>query len=385
MVTYYPAWVMQVIDCLERSNMTLELTKKLINCPSVTPEDSDCQNIIAERLKKLGFEITHLPFHDVKNLWAVKGKSAPLFIFLGHTDVVPTGPLEKWLSPPFEATEKNGFLYGRGAQDMKSNIAAMVIAIEKFIQHNPNHSGSIGFLLTSDEEGPSINGVAKVVEYFKSQNIKIDYCLVGEPSSTKKIGDVVKVGRRGTLSAELIITGKQGHIAYPHLADNPIHNIIPVLDELIKVKFDETTSLQISNINSGTGATNVIPAELKLLCNFRYSSNFTAEKLQEKFENILKKYKLNYKIIWNHSGKPFLTPKGKLIDVIVEALGFTPELSTSGGTSDGRFIAPLGAEVVELGVCNDTIHQINEKVKISELDELANIYERILVNLLSRA
>ena len=362
--------------------MTLELTKQLINRPSVTPEDGGCQAFIAEKLKPLGFEISHLPFSDVKNLWAVRGKASPLFIFVGHTDVVPTGPLDKWESPPFEATAKDNYLYGRGAQDMKSNIAAMIIAIENFLKKNSDHSGSIGILLTSDEEGPSINGTAKVVEYLKSKNIKIDYCLVGEPSSSKKVGDIVKIGRRGTLSAELIIHGKQGHIAYPHLADNPIHNIIPALNDLISQKWDDTTSLQISNINSGTGATNVIPGELKLLCNFRYSSNFTAEQLQEKFEAVLKKHKLNYKIIWTHSGKPFLTPKGKLVDAVTKALGFTPELSTSGGTSDGRFIAPLGAEVVELGVCNDTIHQINEKVKISELDELAGIYEKILTFLL---
>ncbi len=368
--------------------MTPELTKQLIQFSTVTPDDNGCQHFIAEKLKVLGFEITHLPFGDVKNLWAVRGKvssstpTSPLFVFVGHTDVVPPGPLDKWDSPPFEPTENNGYLYGRGAQDMKSNIAAMIIAIEHFIQKNPNYAGSIGILLTSDEEGPSINGTAKVVEYLQSKNIKIDYCLVGEPSSSKKIGDVVKIGRRGTLSAELIIHGKQGHIAYPHLADNPIHAIIPALDELLKIKWDDTTSLQISNINSGTGATNVIPGELKLLCNFRYSAHFTAEQLQEKFEAVLKKHTLNYKIIWSHSGKPFLTKPGKLIDAVTKALGFTPELSTSGGTSDGRFIAPLGAEVVELGVCNDTIHQINEKVKISELDELTKIYEQILVNLL---
>jgi succinyl-diaminopimelate desuccinylase len=363
--------------------MTLELTKQLINRPSVTPEDSGCQEFIAEKLKKLGFEISHLPFADVKNLWAVRGKASPLFIFVGHTDVVPTGPLNKWQFPPFEATEHDGFLYGRGAQDMKSNIAAMIIAIKNFINHHPKHVGSIGILLTSDEEGPSINGVAKVVDYFKKNNIKINYCLVGEPSSSEKVGDIVKIGRRGTLSAELIIHGKQGHIAYPHLAENPIHNIIPALNDLISQKWDDTTSLQISNINSGTGATNVIPGELKLLCNFRYSANFTAEQLQEKFEAVLKKHTLNYKIIWNHSGKPFLTSHGKLLDAVIKSLGFTPELSTSGGTSDGRFIAPLGAEVVELGVCNDTIHQINERVKISELDELAGIYEKILINLLA--
>lgn len=366
--------------------MTLELTKQLINLSSVTPDDGGCHDLIAKQLERLNFDITHLPFGDVKNLWAVRhGKNAknkPLFVFLGHTDVVPTGPLDKWHSPPFEATEKDGYLYGRGAQDMKSNIAAMIVAVENFIQKNPDHSGSIAFLLTSDEEGPSINGTVKVVEYLTSQNITLDYCLVGEPSSAKKVGDVIKVGRRGTLSAELIVLGKQGHIAYPHLADNPIHHLIPAFDELLKTTWDETTSLQISNINSGTGATNVIPGELKLLCNFRYSANFTAEQLQEKFEAVLKKHNLNYKIIWSHSGKPFLTSHGKLLDAVVKSLGFTPELSTSGGTSDGRFIAPLGTEVVELGVCNDTIHQINERVKISELDELAGIYEKILVNLL---
>lgn len=369
--------------------MTLELTKQLIEFSTVTPDDNGCQDFIAEKLISLGFDVKHLPFGNVKNLWAVHGKSAtapasPLLVFVGHTDVVPPGPLEKWDSPPFTATVKDNYLYGRGAQDMKSGIAAFIIAVENFLKKNSPHGGSIGILLTSDEEGPSIDGTAKVVEYLQSHNININYCLVGEPSSAKKVGDVVKIGRRGTLSAELIIQGKQGHIAYPHLANNPIHTVIPALDELIKMKWDDTTSLQISNIHSGTGANNVIPGELTLLCNFRYSSNFTAEQLQETFEAVLKKHALPYKISWHHSGKPFLTTtKGKLIDAVTNALGFTPELSTSGGTSDGRFIAPLGAEVVELGVCNDTIHQINECVRISELDELTGIYEKILANLLS--
>lgn len=362
--------------------MTLELTKQLINLSSVTPDDNGCQDLIAERLKKLNFNITLLPFGDVKNLLAIRGNTSPLFLFVGHTDVVPPGPLDQWQFPPFEATEHNGFLYGRGAQDMKSNIAAMVTAVEKFVKNHPDHTGSIGFLLTSDEEGPSINGVAKVAEYLKENNITVNYCLVGEPSSQTKIGDVVKIGRRGTLSAELMIHGKQGHIAYPHLADNPIHAVIPAIQELINLKWDETTQFQISNIFSGTGAGNVIPSELKLLCNFRYSEKYTAEQLQEKFENILKKYKLNYKITWAHSGKPFLTQSGKLLEAVKKTLGFNPELSTSGGTSDGRFIAPLGAEIVELGVCNDTIHQINERVKISELEELSGVYEKILENIL---
>jgi succinyl-diaminopimelate desuccinylase len=374
--------------------MTLELTKSLINRSSVTPEDGGCQELIAERLKKLGFEITYLPFGEVKNLWALKKNkenASPLFVFVGHTDVVPPGPLEKWTYPPFEATESNDYLYGRGAQDMKSNIASMVTACERFILEYPNHQGSIGFLLTSDEEGPSINGTAKVVEYLQSKNIVINYCLVGEPSSKNKIGDMLKIGRRGTLSAELIIHGKQGHIAYPHLADNPIHKALPCLTEIIQTHWDngyeffEKTSLQISNIHSGTGANNVIPGELKLKCNFRYSPAVTAELLINQFENLLKKYQLNYSILWHHSGKPFLTNKGKLLEVCIntveKTMGFTPTLSTQGGTSDGRFIAPMGAEVIEMGVCNDTIHQINERVKISDLEILSKLYERILKEL----
>lgn len=374
--------------------MSIELTKSLIERASVTPKDAGCLEIIAERLAKIGFEINYLPFGDVKNLWAQRGNTVPLFVFVGHTDVVPTGPMEKWTFPPFEPTIHEEYLYGRGTQDMKSNIAAMVVACERFIAENPEHSGSIAFLLTSDEEGPSINGTAKVVEYLKSQNISIDYCIVGEPSSQHQVGDTLKVGRRGSLAAELIIHGKQGHIAYPHLADNPIHRALPCLDELIQTQWDnkiqdffQPTAFQISNIHAGTGANNVIPGDLKLLCNFRYSLIVTAELLKNNLEAILKKHKLNYTIQWHHSGQPFLTSKGKLLeackDTIQNHCGYTPELSTNGGTSDGRFIAPMGAEVVELGVCNDRIHQIDERVKISDIEILSELYEKILKRLLN--
>jgi succinyl-diaminopimelate desuccinylase len=373
--------------------MTLELTKSLIQCPSITPEDAGCQTLIAERLAKIGFEINSLPFGEVKNLWARRGTQSPLFVFLGHTDVVPTGPVEKWTFPPFEPTVHDGYLYGRGTQDMKSNIAAMITACERFIAEHPAHQGSIGFLITSDEEGPSIDGTAKVIESLTSQNIFINYCIVGEPSSEQEVGDKLKIGRRGTLSAELTLHGKQGHIAYPQLADNPIHRALPCLTELIQTSWDkeyeffEKTSLQISNIHAGTGAGNVIPGELTLQCNFRYSPAVTAELLQHQFETLLKKYQLNYMIQWHHSGKPFLTRKGKLLEscisVIEEHRGYTPQLSTQGGTSDGRFIAPLGTEVIEMGVCNDRIHQIDERVKIRDVEILSDLYQSILKKLLA--
>jgi succinyl-diaminopimelate desuccinylase len=372
---------------------TVTLTKALINLASVTPEDGGCQDLLAKRLEKIGFNITHLPFGDVKNLWAQRGNTKPLFVFAGHTDVVPTGPIEQWSSPPFSATEKDGYCYGRGAADMKSNIAAMITAVERLIEKYPHHHGSLAFLITSDEEGPSINGTQKVVEYLQHNNITMDWCIVGEPSSQQQIGDMLKVGRRGSLSATLTIHGKQGHIAYPHLADNAIHRGLAALHEVIELEWDKgneffpPTSFQISNIHAGTGANNVIPGEMKLLCNFRYSPEVTAEHLQQHVEAILEKHKVNFSIAWHHSGKPFLTKKGKLldacVDVITENIGIVPELSTSGGTSDGRFIAPLGVEVVEMGVCNATIHQINECVKISDIDLLSDLYEKILVKLLS--
>ena len=379
--------------------MVLELTKQLINQQSVTPEDQDCQKIIADRLEKLGFTITHLPFGPVKNLWAYKNKpghASPLFIFLGHTDVVPPGLLDQWDTDPFHATEKNGFLYGRGAQDMKSNIAAMITAYENFITHYPNHTDtlSLGFLITSDEEGPSIDGTQKVIDYLNTHNITINYCLVGEPSSVKKIGDMIKIGRRGTLSAELIIKGKQGHIAYPHLSDNAIHKAIPLIQDLLNTQWDngaeffEKTSFQISNLSAGTGVGNIIPGELTLRCNFRYNPSSTDQTLKNNFIAILHKYISPefYHLNWHHSGKPFLSQSGKLVkntvSIIENYLNVTPTVSTSGGTSDGRFIAPFCPEIIELGVCNDTIHQVNERVAISELTLLSELYEKILISLL---
>jgi succinyl-diaminopimelate desuccinylase len=373
-------------------NLTLALTQTLLKRSSITPEDGDCLALLGERLSRAGFKNTFLTFGDVKNLWSRRGDISPLFVFAGHVDVVPTGPLEKWTFPPFEAVAHEEYLYGRGAQDMKSNIAAMITACERFIAENPSHPGSIAFLLTSDEEGPSINGTQKVMEYLQSQNIHINYCIVGEPSSEKETGDTLKIGRRGTLSAVLTVQGQQGHIAYPQLADNPIHRALPCLTELIQTSWDtpyhffEKTSLQISNLHAGTGANNVIPGELNLHCNFRYSPAVTADSLQIRFENILKKYGLRYTLQWHHSGKPFLTSQGKLVEtciaVIEETQKFTPKLSTQGGTSDGRFIAPTGSEVVEMGVCNDRIHQIDERVKISELALLSCLYEKILKKIL---
>lgn len=374
-------------------SMTLELTKSLISRPSVTPDDAGCQEMLADRLKKIGFEITHLPLGKVTNLWARYGHHQPLLVFVGHTDVVPTGDINKWETPPFDPIEKDGYLYGRGAQDMKSGIAAMVIAVERFIQHSPQFAGSIGFLITSDEEGPSVDGTAKVVEYLKSQCIAIQYCIVGEPSSQQRVGDMIKIGRRGSLSGSLVIHGKQGHIAYPHLAENPIHYSVPVIKVLLETEWDnhqklanfDKTSFQISNIHSGTGANNVIPNDLELLCNFRYSPIVSAEQLRNQFEQILIQSGVKYSVTWQPPSLPFLTEKGKLLDTCQTAIQalqqITPILSTTGGTSDGRFIAPTGAQVVELGLCNNTIHQINERVKMTELDELSCLYQKILENL----
>ncbi len=376
------------------SSATLTLAKQLINLPSVTPSDGGCHDLMIDRLEAIGFTVTRLPFGEVDNFWAQRGESKPLFAFAGHTDVVPSGPLESWDSPPFEATERDGYLYGRGAADMKGSLAAMITACEAFIAEHPDHLGSIGFLITSDEEGPAINGTVKVVEYLEKNNIKMDYCLVGEPSSTTKLGDVIKNGRRGSLGCRLVIKGTQGHVAYPHLAENPIHNAMPVLAELSAMNWDNgneffpATSFQISNINSGTGATNVIPGECEVIFNFRYSTETTHEKLQQQVEAILDKHQLNYEIEWNLSGLSFLTDAGALVDATCHAIesttGYTAELSTAGGTSDGRFIAPTGSQVVELGPLNATIHQVNESVRSSDLDLLSTIYQRILTNLLSK-
>jgi succinyl-diaminopimelate desuccinylase len=370
---------------------TLELTKDLISRDSVTPEDKGCQQLLAARLSAIGFEIEHLRFGDTDNLWARRGQSGRLFAFAGHTDVVPTGPIEKWSSDPFKPEIRDGMLYGRGAADMKGSIAAFVTACERFVSENPEHDGSIAFLITSDEEGPATGGTVKVIETLEARNEKIDWCLVGEPSSTSKVGDIVKNGRRGSLNGRLTIKGKQGHIAYPHLANNPIHLAVPALTELCSIEWDQgnedfpPTSFQISNINAGTGVTNIIPGTTDVIFNFRYSTEVTHEELQSGVETILEKHGLDYDLKWELSGKPFRTASGALVEAVKTAIksttGYNTELSTSGGTSDGRFIAPTGAQVVELGPINDTIHQINECVAVADLDTLSDIYEKVLSHL----
>lgn len=348
---------------------------------------------MADRLADIGFKIENMRFDDVDNLWARRGTSSPVFCFAGHTDVVPTGNLEAWNSDPFKPEIRDGKLYGRGSADMKTALAAMVVASERFVQNFPDHKGSIAFLITSDEEGPSINGTVKVVETLEARNEKMDWCLVGEPSSTNTLGDIVKNGRRGSLNANLTVKGKQGHVAYPHLAVNPIHTASKAIAELCETVWDEgneyfpATSFQISNINSGTGATNVVPGTMNLLFNFRYSTEVTAEELKTRTLEILDRHQVEYDIEWTLSGLPFLTPVGELVNAaknaILEVTGTQTELSTSGGTSDGRFIAPTGAQVLELGVLNATIHQINEHVNIDDLEPLAEIYEKILIQLLA--
>ncbi|MFO8024934.1 succinyl-diaminopimelate desuccinylase [Thiohalophilus sp.] len=371
---------------------TLELAKELIARPSVTPDDEGCQLLLGARLKALGFSLESMRFDEVDNLWARRGDQGPLLVFAGHTDVVPTGPEANWQFPPFTPTKHEGQLYGRGAADMKSSIAAMVTACERFVQQYPQHAGSIGFLITSDEEGPSINGTVRVVETLEKREEKIDWCLVGEPSSTDKVGDVIKNGRRGSLGAILSVHGKQGHVAYPHLAKNPVHLFAPALQELVNSEWDQgnehfpPTTFQISNIHAGTGANNVIPGELEVQFNFRFSTEVTDAQLRQQVETILDKHALDYDINWTLSGQPFLTPEGELVEAVQQAIeavaGYPTRLSTAGGTSDGRFIAPTGAQVVELGPLNTTIHQIDEHTDIAELDTLSAIYEQILVNLL---
>jgi succinyl-diaminopimelate desuccinylase len=371
---------------------TLGLAKDLISRRSVTPEDDGCQAMLAERLEAIGFKATHLCFDDVDNLWITRGDGDPIFAFVGHTDVVPTGPLDQWNSDPFSPEIRDGHLYGRGAADMKSGIAAFVTAVERFIDEHPDHKGTVALLITSDEEGPSINGTRRVVDYLEENNIKIKWCLVGEPSSEKNVGDVVKNGRRGSLGGKLIVRGIQGHVAYPHLAENPIHKLSPVLNELCAKVWDEgnefypPTSFQISNIHAGTGADNVIPGEVEVLFNYRFCTEITEEELRAQTEAILDKYQLDYEIDWRLSGEPFLTAQGELLDATIasvkEITGITPEVSTGGGTSDGRFIAPTGAQVVELGPLNQTIHKIDECVKIDDLSTLSSIYELIIKKLI---
>ena len=374
--------------------MTLELTKELIRRPSVTPDDAGCQRFLAERLENIGCVATHLRFEDVDNLWLTHGSGDPVLAFLGHTDVVPTGALEEWQSDPFEPTIRDGYLYGRGAADMKGSVAAIITAMERFIATNPDHPGTIALLLTSDEEGIAVNGTKKVVEYLDEKNINIRWCVVGEPSSKETLGDIVKNGRRGSLTAELKVLGQQGHVAYPDLAENPIHRLMPALNELCAKTWDQgnefypPTSFQISNIHAGSGASNVIPGETELIFNFRYCTESTEQELISYVEATLNKFELRYELNWLPSSKPFLTEAGELVEATKKAISTVndsePELSTSGGTSDGRFIAPTGAEVIELGPVNATIHKVNERVKVSDLDLLSEMYTNILHNLISK-
>jgi succinyl-diaminopimelate desuccinylase len=367
---------------------TLELAKALISKKSVTPNDAGCQQLLAERLKAIGFHAEHLRFEDVDNLWIKRGNGSPCIIFVGHTDVVPTGPLEEWASDPFTPEVRDGFLFGRGAADMKSSIAAMVIAIEQFVKDDNNHKGTIALLITSDEEGIAINGTRKVVDYLREKEIDIDYCLVGEPTSKDKVGDAIRNGRRGSLVGQLKVYGIQGHVAYPHLAENPIHQLSPALTQLCSTTWDNgnefysPTSFQVSNINAGTGADNVIPGQLDVIFNFRYSTEVTHEQLRQQTEQILDKHQLNYDLDWRLSGEPFLTTDGKLLSVVQETIkevtGQDTEISTGGGTSDGRFLAPMGTEVVELGPVNATIHKVNECVNINDIETLTQLYEKII-------
>ncbi|MDA8094548.1 MAG: succinyl-diaminopimelate desuccinylase [Betaproteobacteria bacterium] len=374
------------------SEPTLELACALIERRSLTPEDAGCQELLIARLEKLGFAIERLRFGSVDNLWARRNQTAPLVCFAGHTDVVPTGPVDKWTSDPFTADIRDGLLFGRGAADMKTSLAAFVTAIEAFVEAHPDHPGSIALLLTSDEEGRAVDGTARVVERLKAKGERIDYCIVGEPTCATMLGDTVKNGRRGSLSGELIIKGVQGHIAYPHLARNPIHLAAPAISELAATCWDAgneyfpPTTWQISNIHGGTGATNVIPGELTILFNFRFSTAVTVEALQGRVHEILDRHRLEYDLEWELSGKPYLTPRGRLVDAALAAIqaatGITAELSTSGGTSDGRFIADICPEVLEFGPVNATIHKLNEHIALADIAPLKAIYQGLLTSLL---
>ncbi len=371
---------------------TLELTKQLIERNSVTPEDAGCQSIICNYLKASGFEAETLQFGEVTNLWLRRGSEAPLFVFAGHTDVVPAGPENEWDSPPFSPTVRNNKLFGRGAADMKSSIAAMTVACKNFIESNPEHKGSIAFLLTSDEEGPAVNGTVKVIEALQARNENIDMCIIGEPSSSHILGDTLKIGRRGSISASLNIKGVQGHVAYPHLAKNPVHEFAPALLELTTVEWDSgnqhfpATTFQISNINAGTGASNIIPGNKHVHFNLRFSTEITADDIKSKILAILDKHDLDYEIEWHLSGNPFYCEPSELTtaceQAIQETLDIKPELSTGGGTSDGRFIAPTGAQIVELGPVNKSIHKVNEHIELDALNHLTTIYYKILKKLL---
>ncbi len=374
------------------TSATFDLARELISRISITPNDGGCQDLLAQRLAGLGFTIERLRFGDVDNLWARRGQSAPLVCFAGHTDVVPTGPLSQWHSDPFLPTVREGVLYGRGAADMKSSIAAFVTAVEGFLTEHPAHPGSIALLITSDEEGIAVNGTVKVVEALRARGEALDYCIIGEPSSVALLGDTMKNGRRGSLSGELLVRGIQGHIAYPHLSRNPVHEFAPALAELSAVHWDDgneyfpPTTWQISNIAAGTGANNVIPGELRVSFNFRFSTASTTESLKTRVHEVLDRHGVEYTLDWWLSGQPFLTPRGKLVESLSRAIntvtGRTPELSTSGGTSDGRFIAQICREVVELGPINASIHKLNEHIGLDDLDALARIYRLALGHIL---
>ena len=371
---------------------TVELAMQLVAQPSVTPKDAGCQAMMTARLKDCGFSIENLRFGDVDNFWAIHGTSGPIFCFAGHTDVVPTGPVESWSHPPFTPTIVEGQLYGRGSADMKGSLAAMVVAAEEFVSEFPKHQGRLAFLITSDEEGIAVNGTVKVVDWLQQQGITPEWCLVGEPSSSTQCGDTIKNGRRGSLGCRLTIKGTQGHVAYPHLAANPIHLGMPALEELTREIWDQgntffpATSFQVSNFNAGTGATNVIPGTVEVLFNFRFSTEVTDLQLMDRAEAILNKHQLDYEAEWNLSGQPFITERGDLVQAAINCIarttGLEAELSTAGGTSDGRFIAPIGTQVVELGPVNQSIHRVDENVSIDDLNTLTKIYKNILHELL---
>ncbi|THB85420.1 succinyl-diaminopimelate desuccinylase [Pantoea allii] len=370
----------------------IELTQQLIRRPSLSPDDAGCQALLIARLEAIGFTIETMNIDDTLNFWATRGEGETL-AFAGHTDVVPPGDASRWINPPFEPTIRDGMLFGRGAADMKGSLAAMVVAAERFVAVRPNHRGRLAFMITSDEEASGVNGTVKVVERLMARRERLDYCLVGEPSSTEVVGDVVKNGRRGSITANLTVHGVQGHVAYPHLADNPVHRAMPALTELVATEWDQgneffpATSMQIANVQAGTGSNNVIPGELFVQFNFRFSTELTDEMIRQRVAELLDRHQLRYTIEWKLSGQPFLTTRGKLVDAVVKAVAhyneIKPQLLTTGGTSDGRFIARMGAQVVELGPVNATIHKINECVKASDLQMLSRMYQRIMEQLIA--
>lgn len=370
----------------------IELAQQLIRRPSLSPDDAGCQTLLIARLEAIGFTVEPMHIGDTLNFWATRGQGETL-AFAGHTDVVPPGDANRWISPPFEPSIRDGMLFGRGAADMKGSLAAMVVAAERFVAANPQHKGRLAFLITSDEEASAVNGTVKVVERLMARNERMDYCLVGEPSSTEIVGDVVKNGRRGSMTANLTLHGVQGHVAYPHLADNPVHRAMPALNELVETVWDEgneffpPTSMQIANVQAGTGSNNVIPGEFFVQFNFRFSTQLTDQMIKDRVAELLDRHQLRYTLEWNVSGQPFLTSRGKLVDAVVNAVAhyneIKPQLLTTGGTSDGRFIARMGAQVVELGPVNATIHKINECVKASDLQMLSRMYQRIMEQLIA--